>query len=155
MASEPRDHVIRAVLPWRSGELTECGRELADVASAITIEQLIGRVKEHGKQRTAFTVCMTCWNTASSHRHDTWEVDPIGVIGREAERCGMFRVYVSQTPERDQLTAELRAIEALIVAHRDEFDQYIAGLAESVDLDAARRARNAAKQKKAAANRPR
>lgn len=155
MGTQPLDHVIRAALPWRTGELTECGRELADVASAITNEQLLARIKEHGKQRTAFTVCITCWNTASSNRHDTWEVDPIGVIGREADRCGMYRIYVSQSPERDQLTAELRAIEALIAAHRDEFDQYIAGLAESVDLDAARRARKSAQQKKAAGNRPR
>ncbi|SIH23813.1 Uncharacterised protein [Mycobacteroides abscessus subsp. abscessus] len=154
MGKQPLDHVIRAVLPWRTGELTECGRELADVAAAITIEQLIARIKEHGKQRTAFTVCITCWTTAHSHRHDTWELDPIGVMGREAERCGMYRVHVSQTPERDQLTAELRAIEALIAAHRDEFDQYIAGLGESIDLDAARRARKSTQQKKAAGNRP-
>jgi hypothetical protein len=112
MVGEKRDHVIRAVLPWRSVQLTECGRELADVASAITRDQFIARVKEYGKQRTAFTVCMTCWNTASTHRYERWDTDPIGVIGREAERCGIYRVYVSQSPERDQLIAELRAIEA-------------------------------------------
>lgn len=138
---DPLDHVIRASLPWRSGHLTECGRDLNDVGSAITQQQLQVRVKEHGAQRTAFTVCMTCWSTASAHR-ETWESDPIAVLYRETQRTGGALVSPrSDRPERVRLTAELRAIAALIEAHRDEFDQYIAGLAETASLDAVRNAR--------------
>lgn len=129
-------------MPWRSEHLTECGRDLSDVAAAINQQQLTARIKEHGKQRTAFTVCMTCWTTASSHR-ETWESDPIAVLYRETQRAGAALVSPSSArPERVMLTAELRAIAALIEAHRDEFDQYIAGLAETANLDAARRQRN-------------
>lgn len=139
----PLDHVIRAPLPWRSEQLTECGREVSDVAAAITQQQLVARVKEYGKQRTAFTVCITCWSTASSHR-ETWESDPIAVLYRETLRAGATHVMPrSDRPERVVLTAELRAIGALIEAHRDEFDQYIAGLADTANLDAVRRERSA------------
>ncbi|SHP53535.1 Uncharacterised protein [Mycobacteroides abscessus subsp. abscessus] len=140
MTNEPRDHVIRAQLPWRTDELTECGRELNDVASYITRDQLIARVKEHGQQRTAFTVCMTCWSTASSHRYD-WNSDPIATIAREASRCGGSYGHASPSPERAHLVAELRAITALIDAHRDEFDGYITGLAATVSLSTAKRSR--------------
>ncbi|MDO3312384.1 Uncharacterised protein [Mycobacteroides abscessus subsp. abscessus] len=135
--TEQRDHVTRAQLPWRADELTECGRQLNDVATYITRDQLIARVKEHGQQRTAFTVCMTCWNTASSHRYN-WNSDPIATIAREAGRCGGSYGHASPSPERSQLVAELRAIAALIEAHRDEFDGYINDLAETANLAARR-----------------
>ena len=139
----PLDHVIRAPLPWRSEHLTECGRVLSDVAAAITPAQLAARIAEHGKQRTAFTVCITCWSTASSHR-ETWETDPIAVLHRETQRAGAALVNPrTDRPERVKLTAEFRAIAALIAEHRDEFDQYIAGLAETASLDAVRRERSA------------
>lgn len=110
----PLDHVIRAPLPWRSEYLTECGRELSDVAAAITADQLAARIAEHGKQRTAFTVCITCWSTASSHR-ETWETDPIAVLHRETQRAGATLVNPrTDRPGRVTLTAELRAIAALI-----------------------------------------
>jgi hypothetical protein len=53
----------------------------------------------------------------------------------------MGRCYASQTPERERLTNELHAIAALVAAHRDEFDDFIAGLANTTSLDAARRDR--------------
>lgn len=34
--TEQRDHVTRAQLPWRTDELTECGRQLNDVATDLT-----------------------------------------------------------------------------------------------------------------------
>lgn len=139
--TERRDHVIRATLPWRREQLTECGRALDDVASFISRDELVARVKADGKTRTAYSVCITCWSTASDRRNETWETEPIAVIGREAERCGMGRCYASQTPERERLTNELHAIAALVAAHRDEFDEFIAGLANTTSLDAARRDR--------------
>lgn len=146
---DPIDHVVRSSLPWRSESLTECGRGLNDVGSAITQQQLHERVKEYGAQRTAFTVCMTCWTTASAHR-ETWESDPVALLYRETQRAGGALVSPrSDRPERVLLTAELRAIAALIEAHRDEFDQYIVGLAETASLDAVRNARRSSQLRRA------
>jgi hypothetical protein len=125
---EPRDHVIRAKLPWRTYELTECGRPVADVASVITIDQLKWRIKDHGKQRTAFTVCMTCW-TASNAWPGAFDTDPAGVLLREYRRQGTRAV-----------ANEVRAIAALIEAHSREFDALMTGLDGAADF-AARRAR--------------
>lgn len=62
---ERRDHVARDVVPWRPyARYTECGRLAVDVASVITPDDLHERIRIHGQQRTAFTVCMTCWTTA-------------------------------------------------------------------------------------------
>jgi hypothetical protein len=141
MTDEPRDHVLRARLPWRSEEMTECGRPANDVASVITLEELQHRVKSLGRQRTAFTVCMTCWTTTG--HASRWETSPIGVIGREAERCGLnFVIDRSSRPEAIRFTSELRAIEALIAAHRDEFDQYLTALADAPNLADQRRKRD-------------
>lgn len=142
MSTEPRDHIVRSGLPWRAEQITECGRPTSDVASMITLDQLTARIREHGKQRTAFTVCMTCWNAAGHAAR--WEANPVGVIGREAQRCG-FVVDRSSRPEAQQFAAELRAIAALIEAHRAEFDGYILGLAETSDLAAARKRKRVAR----------
>lgn len=141
--NEPRDHVARATFPWRTEQLTECGRELSDVAAFISRDQLLDRIKEHGQQRTAFTVCMTCWNTAASYK-ENWETNPVGVMYRETQRVGAALVAPRlDDPERIALTAELRAIAALIHAHPDEFTDFIIGLAQAHDIDDARRKRKA------------
>ncbi|WP_102144322.1 hypothetical protein [Mycobacterium hubeiense] len=136
----PLDHIVRSGLPWRAERLTECGRSANDVASTITLDELKARIEQHGKRRTAFTVCITCWTTAAHAAQ--WEVNPIGVIGREAQRCGCnFVVDRSHKPEAQRFTAELHAIAALIEAHRDEFDGYITGLAETASLTERRRSK--------------
>lgn len=125
--SESRDHVVREPLPWRDEQLTECGRELSDVASAISVAQLRKRLKECGQQRTAFTVCMTCYH----HLHNGWDVDPVSVIQQEGYRSGKsMRSYASAAPinrpEQDRrLIFELHAIAKLVAAHRGEFDQLV------------------------------
>jgi hypothetical protein len=138
---EPRDHILRELLPWRSEQLTECGRKAADVASTITREQLVWRVKKYGKQRTAFMVCMTCYQTANDAA--TWETQPGGVLSREMRRHPGGIVYYDQQrnpethgyirtgPHVDTLDAELHAIAQLIEAHRDEFDQRVASATEA------------------------
>lgn len=128
MADERRDHVIRAMLPWRTEQFTECGRPVADVASVITVDQLKWRVKDYGQQRTAFTICMTCWS-ASGHQPDRFDDDPAAVLIREYQRQGTRAV-----------ANEVRAVAALISAHRDEFDALLTGLDGAADF-AARRAR--------------
>lgn len=135
MNGEPeltRDHIIRADLPWRKAGLTECGRRIDSVAGWTTMAAIIDRVKRLGKQRTAFTVCMTCYTTGWNYQ--SWEQDPIDVMRRHSVRYG-------QHNDNDILRAELRAIAALIEMHREEFDNYLQGLSETIDLAARRRAR--------------
>jgi len=86
----PVDHVARPRLPWRSApHLTECGKDLArfDLVRIITTNALIARIRDLGRQRAAYTTCMTCWGAARRHRSD--RPDPLRVISRELEplRC--------------------------------------------------------------------
>jgi hypothetical protein len=124
------DHVRRPDLPWRAATRTECGKPIADVKQIIDRDELLARLQSHGKARTSMTVCMTCWQTAA--RWETFEQDPVAAMARE--------VYGGR---RDpQFAMDLRALAALAVAHRDEFDEYVAGLATTASL-AARRAQRA------------
>lgn len=141
MTQEPLDHILRPRLPWREDDLTECGRAANDVKTIITADELKARIKRLGQQRTAFTVCMTCAGQVKYSM--TWEQHPIGVLDRELKRVGTF----TPTPgypvalKVERVTAELRAIAALIDAHRGEFDGYLSGLGDTVDLAGARRRR--------------
>lgn len=133
MPDEPLDHLLRAPLPWRADRLTECGRPADTVASVITTDELTARIRRDGKRRTAFTVCMTCADRAGYAT--TWEAHPIGVLYRELHRVGAHRpTGVQPNPDFERMTAELRAIAALVDAHRDEFDAYLAGLRTTVSL---------------------
>lgn len=129
----PLDHVLRAPLPWRSDRLTECGRAADSVQACIGPDELSARIKRHGKQRAAFTVCMTCWGRVGWT--STWERHPIGVLYRELKRIGPFLPVGHTSPESERMTAELRALAALVETHREEFDGYLAGLDETVNLD--------------------
>jgi hypothetical protein len=130
------DHVERGPLPWREVELTECGLPIAG-HPVITRDAYVARRRQWGRERTLFTVCRTCANTAANYK--PWDEDPVSIIKREAERCGWF-----PHPDdlgRDLFTRELRALAALVEAHREEFLGYVEGLTETVSLDAARKAR--------------
>lgn len=127
------DHVVRAgSLPWRSAEdaFTECGLPIAGHPT-ISRDELIRRMREWGRTRTALTVCMTCWTTAT--RYKRWAEDPVDAVRREVN---------GGRGQPDLLRRELRAIETLIAEHREEFDAVMAGLAGTVDLAAQRRARS-------------
>lgn len=131
------DHVARPPLPWRDLELTECGLPVTN-HPVITRASYLARLSEWGQQRTSFTVCRTCANTASNYR--TWDEDPVSAIQREAQRHGFFRPSHTDAP-RDLFTRELRALAALAAAHRDEFAAYVDGLTETVSLHEARQKR--------------
>ncbi len=120
---EPVDHIIRPLLPWRHGDtaITECGYNARSVQS-ITRDEFFRRVKDLGQQRTAMLTCMTCAETAA--RWGTWDDDPRRALDREIswEYGGGYR---ARTDRGDRLKDELLAIEALIAAHRDEFDTLV------------------------------
>lgn len=127
-----RDHIVRANLPWRERPLTECGRFTEDVKTTITRDAFLARLAKLGKQRTAFTICMTC--ATNVHRWpSTFTQNPVEAMRRE--------VWAHKT--EDQLTAELRAIAELIAAHPDEFYGYLTGLDSTIDLAQARRKKHA------------
>lgn len=134
--SDPMEHVKREGLPWREDwdELTECGRKTIDVAEVVTREEMVAKVKRQGKTRAALSSCMSCWNTMGGYQ--PWSEDPASAMSREC------RPVWGQANERDdRVRRELRAIAALIVAHRDEFDAMVEGLAAVPSLADARKAR--------------
>lgn len=120
------DHVRRPDLPWRTATLTECGRTSAGVPT-ISRAEFVARFKREGQQRSALTTCMTCWETA--RRWPDWTTDPTAAIAREVAGA-----TYSNDARHDQIRAELRAIAAVVEAHRDEFDGFLAGLAETTSL---------------------
>lgn len=127
--AEQLDHVRRPDLPWRVSTTTECGRDVATVKSHITRDELLTRLRSFGQARTSLTTCMTCWQT--SRRWETFEVNPVDALRREVNG------WRSETT----FAAELRALAALAVAHRAEFDAYLTGLGETASLAAHRAAR--------------
>lgn len=130
---EPVAHIARPDLPWREPEgLTECGRPVAEFAEVMTRDEAIAKVKDLGKTRFAMVSCITCWQTASRHPH--WEKSPSSVMARSIERSGW---RFGDSEERNLLDRELRAIAALIEAHREEFDQ----LVDVVSIEDLRKAR--------------
>ena len=136
----PLDHLARPPLPWRlRATLTECGRPLAelDPARVITAEILRRRVRDLGKQRAAYTTCMTCADTAQRWR--SIDPDPLTLLLREAESVQYLSPRTAD--RRAALTVEIDAITALVAAHRAEFDDYLTGRAETVSLAARRRTR--------------
>lgn len=127
--AEALDHVVRVMLPWRTDSLTECGKQASTVKN-ISRDELAARIKKHGQQRTAFTVCMTCCDR--TRYAQPWAEEPEAVLEREIRR-------VQGKP--GDLRRELLAVAALIDAHRDEFDAYVTGLAGAPSLAEHRRNR--------------
>ena len=132
MTDLPIVHVERPRLPWRDEELTECGLPAAG-HPVITRAELEAKVKREGQQRSQITTCQTCWNTA--RRHLPWEVDPAARLAREVGSAW------SVSERHRRINRELRAIELLVAAHRDEFDALLAGLDDVADLAERRRGR--------------
>lgn len=133
---EPVDHIIRPLLPWRSQQepqMTECGYDASKVKS-MTREAYFARLKEYGRQRTGLVTCMTCMSTAANW--PTWQEDPRLAVSREVTweavhySGGQVRQWSAERGHR--LLDELLAIETLIAAHPDEFQQLLS------DIDARR-----------------
>lgn len=122
---EPVDHILRPSLPWRHGEgaITECGYDASKVKT-LTRDEFLQRLKELGQQRTALLTCMTCSDTA--RRWGAWSDDPRLAMSREIEWERGGRYSYPRNDRGERLKDELLAIEALIEAHREEFDGIIA-----------------------------
>lgn len=126
------DHLVRPGPPWRQTEKTECGLPTANLPT-ITRDELDERMKKLGQRRTLFGACVTCWETA--RRHPTWDRDPAKAYSRD---FGYHKVHGAAG---DQLSNELRALEALWSAHRDEYEAHLAALTGTLTLTDARRRR--------------
>lgn len=131
MADDPLEHVARALVPWstRTG-LTECGRAIVDVAAVIDLQAFAAKLRTQGKTRAAMTTCMTCWNRLQ-YRAGSWDRHPIDVLSRDLGRYD----------EREVIIVELRALAALVDAHRQEYDDLVHGLQDTTDLATRRRAK--------------
>jgi hypothetical protein len=148
----PVDHIARLALPWRTeAEHTECGKRFDDVDNRlVTVDDVRARVARIGKQRAAFTVCMTCWDTVTRWAGAGGR-DTLGAIEREIQGTQYARPphpgdrnpmkAQRMWARRQRLEAEIEALAALVEAHREEFDGYIAGRAEAVSLADRRRER--------------
>lgn len=120
---EPLRHIIRPPLPWREATLTVCGRPVGELDPHVVIgvDEAFEMRRRLGVQRLAVVICMTC---ASHHTNwSTWDRNPIRRMGSElsstfSRKSGGTRTLVE---------AELRAVAALIAAHRDEFDSIVDG----------------------------
>jgi hypothetical protein len=125
MADEmPLEHVLRPMLPWRAGGLTECGKTPNE--HAITREAFIAKIHKQGKKRAAMTTCMTCFETAQ--RWPDWNTNPVAMLAREVRNI----TYWGNTGEADPLANELRAITLLIEAHPEEFAETLTALRNTV-----------------------
>ena len=137
LSNEPLDHILRSPLPWRRARHTECGRPEHKVHRTIERHEYEQRLAQWGQRRTAFTVCQTCaprYNSA-----ETWDRSPIEMMHRETQRVGPWSAPDKPTEDQRQLIHELRALAALVEAHREEFDQYMAGLEGTISLAERRR----------------
>jgi hypothetical protein len=145
-------HIIRPTFPWRErdGEITECGHPASGLP-AISGEEAVAWAKKLGAARFAFVTCQTCVQTLERHAHYrvggptevmTWDREPRAIMLREAERVG----WRAQEDDAARLDRELRAIAALVESHREEFDGYVAGLADTNSLDARRAGKQWSKQ---------
>ena len=124
------EHILRAEPAWRRvSQRTECGLLVAKTERVLSRADAVAKLKRLGQERFAMTTCMTCTSRAHYGRSlaEDWAHRPTAIIARECVGSGF---------DGDSLLhRELRAITALIEAHRDEFDGYLAGLAEAVSLN--------------------
>lgn len=132
-------HIERPSLPWRRENKTECGLD-ASRHPTWTRDEAEAVEKKIGKIRFSMHVCMTCKPTVG--RHASWDEDPAACLIRHAEKMSHSRWgYIKQPSDVQRRFAdELRAIAALVEAHREEFDALVESYGDVVDLAERRRA---------------
>jgi hypothetical protein len=150
---EPLKHLLRPMPPWETHEITQCGRPANQVGAITDIAALLQHITTHGKQRTAYTHCMVCFDTEQRHSvlrfaygedvarratavAATWETQPRAVLRRWLDKT------IDDT-EGERVRRTLHALGRLVEAHQGEFDAMVE--AEGVsDLAARRRGRRGA-----------
>ena len=140
---KPR-HIIAETWPWRTPDLTECGRAIEDVARTCTLGEA-AQIQQTARSKTvaSLVLCQTCMDTCGRHYWTTWRMNPMGLVNRLTTHHHVRAAESS--PRIDRMNIELRAIAALIAEHRDEFDAYIIGVQATTPLDAARKTRKTRK----------
>lgn len=141
----PLEHVMRPGPPWRPAELarTECGKDIGALLAlgrpVLSREAVQKKIKDQGRQRAAFTTCMTCWDGVE--RWETWEENPVSAIGRETYGSYSGRYADKTNVHFRRFTDELLALAALAAAHPEEFEALLSGIGETVSLAERREAR--------------
>lgn len=148
----PVDHITRAVLPWRTeADFTECGKAVPLVRGRmVTRDEAAARIKRIGQRRAMFSLCMTCVSASDRHRGEG--SDAVTTVARETGGVQFVQPpspysresTAAKWAERQRLNAEFEAMAALVAAHREEFDGYIAGREQTVSLADRRRSRRRA-----------
>jgi hypothetical protein len=134
----PLDHLLRAMPPWWTGTaVTECGRPAADVKSVVERSAMKAKFDRLGKQRAAFSTCMTCAGLYS--RAQSWEARPADVLARAIEGMRWREVGDQGDSAAQRMRRELLALGVLVEEHREEFEGLVAALEQTGDLDQARR----------------
>lgn len=117
------NHIARTSLPWRDADRTICGQPVNQYADGVVINlrDAHAMARRLGQQRFALVICMTCANNAN--RWTEWDANPLGRMEREVTGGGFRKID-------PVIVAELRAMAALIAAHRDEFDDIVRSYVE-------------------------
>lgn len=126
-------HIVIPRIPWRTVDRTYCGRDPQEFKKIASLADAQRRWKEVGAKRAAYEFCVTCVETAN--RHQPWDQNPVAAVHYAYNKFGEWS---RESPERDVAFAELRALAALVEAHREEFEQAVADLGGVVSLDALR-----------------
>lgn len=114
-----RHHISREPLPWQEASHTECGRLITEASKVWTREVLERQVARDGRQVVLSLVCRNCLTAA---RHwATWDENPAAAMNRVLQGAS-YRAPLEPEPG---VTAELRAIADLIVAHPEEFRELV------------------------------
>lgn len=115
-------HVRRADLPWRAATTTECGPPVSAFPVVLERQALFALIRDEGEEAAARAVCGTC--LTMSRRCPDWDDNPVLVLHRQFWGGGADPGFAD----------ELRALAALVAAHRAEFDQLRADLGRTVRL---------------------
>ncbi len=113
-------HIERPPLPWRTVVSTECGRPISELANGlvVTVSAAQKWFKDNGARRASLFFCVTCCDT--TNRWKSWQQDPVDRMYRELQHMGWGG---RRDKNRALVGAELRAIEALVSQHREEFEE--------------------------------
>ena len=130
-------HIRQDSPPWRNPAMVaECGKpittgpwmtrqEFAEVLAAwhekIQAAQQVGDPRPDPKE---LGVCMNCRKKVRWYR--TWHVDPVNVMLRYTERADVgITSGARSTPEWIAAVCELRALEDLVAANSELFEQLV------------------------------